>query len=99
RRLSIALADFCTQQHLTLFMVLLSALYTLLYRLTGKDDLIIGSPIAPRNSRELEPLLGFFVNTPALRARPPAEQAFRAFPRRGQSSRFARSRARCGKRC
>jgi amino acid adenylation domain-containing protein len=52
----------------TLFMVLLSGLYALLARLSGETDLIVGSPIANRNQREIEGLIGFFVNTLALRA-------------------------------
>ena len=51
----------------TLFMVLLSAFYVLLYRYTGQKDIVVGSPIANRNRQEIEPLIGFFVNTLALR--------------------------------
>ncbi|MEK9495952.1 amino acid adenylation domain-containing protein [Photorhabdus sp. P32] len=56
------------QQHgTTLFMTLLSAWAALLSRLSGQDDVVIGIPSANRNRREIEPLLGFFVNTLALR--------------------------------
>ncbi|HEU4964844.1 MAG TPA: amino acid adenylation domain-containing protein [Bacilli bacterium] len=51
----------------TLFMTLLAAYKTLLYRYTGQSDLIVGSPIAGRNRGEIEPLIGLFVNTLALR--------------------------------
>ena len=51
----------------TLFMTLLSGFAVLLYRYSGQDDIIIGSPIANRQRAELEGLLGFFVNTLALR--------------------------------
>ncbi|HEY5315364.1 MAG TPA: amino acid adenylation domain-containing protein, partial [Pirellulales bacterium] len=51
----------------TPFMFLLAALDTLLHRYTGCDDLVIGSPIAGRNRRELEPLVGFFANMLVLR--------------------------------
>ncbi len=53
----------------TLFMTLLAAFATLLYRYTGTPDLLIGSPIANRNRPEIEPLIGFFVNTLVLRTR------------------------------
>jgi amino acid adenylation domain-containing protein len=51
----------------TLFMTLLSAFKILLYRLTGLEDIIVGSPIAGRNRAEIEGLIGFFINTLALR--------------------------------
>lgn len=51
----------------TLFMTLLAAFYTLLYRYTGQEDITIGSPIANRTRSEIENLIGFFVNTLALR--------------------------------
>jgi amino acid adenylation domain-containing protein len=51
----------------TLFMTLLAAFQTLLYRYTGQEDICIGSPIANRNRSETEELIGFFVNTLVLR--------------------------------
>ncbi|MDM0053946.1 non-ribosomal peptide synthetase [Variovorax sp. J22R115] len=51
----------------TLFMTLLAAFATLLHRYSGQSDLVIGSPIANRTRGETEPLVGFFVNTLALR--------------------------------
>jgi len=51
----------------TLFMTVLAAWGAILSRLAGQEDLIIGTPSANRNHREIEPLIGFFVNTLALR--------------------------------
>ena len=51
----------------TLFMTLLAAFQTLLARYTGQEDIIVGSPIAGRTRVETEGLIGFFVNTLALR--------------------------------
>ncbi|HEY9858879.1 MAG TPA: amino acid adenylation domain-containing protein [Candidatus Obscuribacterales bacterium] len=51
----------------TLFMTLLAAFQTLLYRYTGQTDIAIGSPIANRNRSELESLIGFFANSLVLR--------------------------------
>lgn len=53
----------------TLFMALLSAFKLLLYRYTGQEDLVVGTPIANRTRPELENLVGFFVNTLVLRTR------------------------------
>src|SRR5207244_4707584 len=55
------------KEGVTLFMTLLAALATLLYRYTGQDDVVVGSPIANRNHIETEGLIGFFVNTLVLR--------------------------------
>ncbi|HEY9836326.1 MAG TPA: condensation domain-containing protein, partial [Vampirovibrionales bacterium] len=51
----------------TLFMTLLAAFQTLLYRYTQQEDIAVGSPIANRNRSEIEPLIGFFVNSLVLR--------------------------------
>ena len=51
----------------TLFLVLLTAFKILLYRYTDQEDIIVGTPIAGRNRTEMEGLIGFFVNTLALR--------------------------------
>ena len=51
----------------TPFMTLLAAWTVLLSRLSGQDDVVVGSPVANRNRLELEPLLGLFANTLALR--------------------------------
>jgi len=51
----------------TLFMTLLAAFQSLLYRYTGQEDICIGSPIANRNQTETHGLIGCFVNTLLLR--------------------------------
>ncbi|HTQ80450.1 MAG TPA: condensation domain-containing protein, partial [Thermoanaerobaculia bacterium] len=61
------LAELAGGEGATLFMVLATAVFLLLSRLTGQRDLLLGSPIANRSRRELEGLIGFFVNTLALR--------------------------------
>ncbi len=62
-----SLLSLSQQAGVTLFMTLLAAFQTLLYRYTGQTDIAVGSPIANRNRRELEDLLGFFTNTLVLR--------------------------------
>ena len=51
----------------TLYMTLLAAFQVLLSRYTGQDDIVVGSPIANRNRQEIEGLIGFFVNSLAMR--------------------------------
>src|SRR3954467_2900993 len=51
----------------TPFMTLLAAWQVLLSRYSGQKDIVAGTPIAGRNRSETEPLIGFFVNTLALR--------------------------------
>jgi len=51
----------------TLFITLLAAFQTLLYRYSGQTDIPVGSPIANRNRSEIEGLIGFFVNSLVLR--------------------------------
>ncbi len=55
------------QSGCTLFMTLLAAFGLLLSRYSGLSNIIIGSPIANRNQAAIEPLIGFFANTLALR--------------------------------
>ncbi len=56
------------QENITLFMTLLSAFLVLLARYSGQEDLVVGTSVANRPRTELEELIGFFVNTLALRA-------------------------------
>ncbi|RMR60974.1 non-ribosomal peptide synthetase [Pseudomonas cichorii] len=51
----------------TLYMTVMSAWAALLSRLCGQDEVVIGSPMANRTRAEVEPLIGFFVNTLAIR--------------------------------
>ncbi|RMW29077.1 Non-ribosomal peptide synthetase [Pseudomonas savastanoi pv. glycinea] len=67
RALTARLRALATQQGTTLFMNLLAAWSLLLMRLSGQDDVVIGVPSANRSQQELEGLIGFFVNTLALR--------------------------------
>ena len=62
-----ALKSLSRQSGVTLFMTLLAAFKTLLYRYTGREDIVIGSPIANRRWTEIEALIGFFVNILVLR--------------------------------
>jgi Condensation domain/Phosphopantetheine attachment site/AMP-binding enzyme C-terminal domain len=59
---ALALAHQCTT-----YVVLLAAFQTLLHRYTGLEDIIVGTTFANRNNKQLEELIGFFVNTVAMR--------------------------------
>jgi amino acid adenylation domain-containing protein/non-ribosomal peptide synthase protein (TIGR01720 family) len=61
----------------TLFMVLLAAFQVLLHRLTGQEDLVVGTPFAGRSDPGVADLVGMFVNTVALRASLAGDPPFR----------------------
>lgn len=64
---TIKLKNLSKRNGATLFMTLLSAFSTLLFRYSSQENIIVGTPIANRNRSEIESLIGFFVNTLALR--------------------------------
>jgi amino acid adenylation domain-containing protein/thioester reductase-like protein len=64
------------QQSCTLFMTLLAAYNTLLYRYTGQEDILVGTPIANRDRTEIEGLIGFFVNTLVMRTEVLGDRTF-----------------------
>ncbi|QQE72804.1 amino acid adenylation domain-containing protein [Brevibacillus composti] len=70
------------QEGATLFMTLLAAFKTLVYRYSGQSDLVIGTPIAGRKHRETESLIGLFLNLLALRTDVSGELSFRDLLRR-----------------
>lgn len=72
-----SLKTLSKQSGCTLSMTLLAAFKVLLYRYSGQDDLIVGMPIAGRNQVEVEELIGFFVNTVALRSSLAGNPTFR----------------------
>lgn len=63
----------------TLYMLLLAAYSTMLSRLSGQDDIIIGSPTAGRSHADLADMLGMFANTLALRTNPAGEKEFASY--------------------
>ncbi|MED1913794.1 non-ribosomal peptide synthase/polyketide synthase [Bacillus thuringiensis] len=73
------LKELAAQTGSTLYMVLLAAYTALLHQYTGQDDIIVGTPIAGRPHADLEPILGMFVGTLALRNYPKAELTFRSY--------------------
>jgi non-ribosomal peptide synthetase component F len=69
RDLTQALRVLSQGQNCTLFMTLLTLFDVLLYRYSGQNDILVGTPIANRNRVDVEKLIGFCVNTLVMRAR------------------------------
>jgi len=63
-----SLRELSRRENVSMYMTLLAAFKVLLHCYSGKTDIVIGSPIAGRNRAELEPLIGFFINTLVMRS-------------------------------
>jgi amino acid adenylation domain-containing protein len=72
-----ALKTLSQSEGVTLFMLLLAAFQGLLFRYTGEDDILVGSPFAGRNRIETEEVIGFFINTVVLRTSLSGNPSFR----------------------
>ena len=77
-----ALKTLSQQEGVTLYMTLLAAFKTLLYRYTGQDDIVVGTFSANRNRPELEGLIGCFLNTLVLRTDMSGTPSFRELLKR-----------------
>jgi amino acid adenylation domain-containing protein len=85
-KLTESLKILSQREGLTLFTTLLAAFKVLLQRYTGQDDIVVGAPIAGRNSAEIEGLIGFFVNTVVMRTDLSGDPTFRQLLRRVQET-------------
>jgi len=72
-----ALQEICSREGATLFMAMLAAFQTLLYRYSGQNDISIGTPVANRSHPATQDMIGFFVNTLVLRSRLSDDTGFR----------------------
>jgi amino acid adenylation domain-containing protein len=77
QRLTKEIKQTCQREGVTLFMMLLAAFQVLLSRYSGQTDVVVGTPIANRMRAETEALIGFFVNTLALRTSLAGEPSWR----------------------
>ena len=73
------LLEFSRGQTASLFMTLLALVKVLLYRYTGQEDIIVGSPIAGRIHADLEDQVGFYLNTLPLRDQIRSDVSFERF--------------------
>lgn len=74
-----ALNCLASEYDATLYIVLLTIYYIMLYRLSGQEDIVVGTPIAARRHADLEQIIGMFVNTLALRNYPSGDKTFKDF--------------------
>jgi amino acid adenylation domain-containing protein/non-ribosomal peptide synthase protein (TIGR01720 family) len=86
KRLADALDGVARQERATLFMALLAGFYALLQRYSGQSDLVVGTAIAGRSRPELEPLIGPFINTLALRTDVSGDPTFRTLVARARET-------------
>ncbi|MCP4155877.1 MAG: non-ribosomal peptide synthetase, partial [bacterium] len=63
----------------TLYMTLLAVFTILLAKLSGQEDIIVGTPTAGRRHADLENIIGMFLNTLAMRNYPAGEKTFRQY--------------------
>ncbi|MEM9821143.1 MAG: amino acid adenylation domain-containing protein [Bacteroidota bacterium] len=75
-KLSEKILQIANEKEATPFMFFLTALNTLLFRYTGQQDFCVGSPIAGRTVKEVESMIGFFINNLVLRAQLAKDMSF-----------------------
>ncbi len=73
------LKELAREEDATMFMVLLALYVVLLSRVSGQDDIVVGTGLAGRGHADLQSIIGMFVNTLALRNYPAAHKTFRQF--------------------
>ena len=71
-----ALLMLSQEENVTLYMTLLAAFKVLIYRYVSQSDICVGSPVAGRQQQQLESLIGFFVNTLAIRSHVTGSMSF-----------------------
>ncbi|UCH94151.1 MAG: amino acid adenylation domain-containing protein [Candidatus Aminicenantes bacterium] len=65
-----ALKSFANNENATLYMILLASLTVLLAKLSGDEDITVGTPVASRRHMDLQPIIGMFVGTLVMRNYP-----------------------------
>jgi amino acid adenylation domain-containing protein len=80
-RSTVGLRELARAEGATLYMVLLAAYHTLLFRYTAQEDILVGSPVACRSRPEFRSVVGNFTNLIVLRSAPEAQKTFRTFLR------------------
>ena len=73
------LRQLAREEGVSLYSVLLSGFYLMLSCYSGQDDIVVGTPVANRHYREIEDLVGFFVNSMALRMEMDPQETLQGF--------------------
>lgn len=76
---TMVLKSWLAPQGITLYMMMIAILSIFLSKLGDQEDIIIGTPIAGRRHADLDPIIGMFVNTLAIRNYPEGEKTFNQF--------------------
>ena len=79
RELTSAFIHLAQKEQVTMYMLLLAAYYALLYKYTGREDIVVGFPISGRPHPDLENIVGMFVNTLPMRNFPAGRKIFAQF--------------------
>src|SRR5438876_11233816 len=83
---TVSLKALCQQEGVTLFIALLAVVQALLKRYTGQEDILVGTPVANRTRKELEDMIGYFLNTLVLRGDLSGDPTFRELLRRAKET-------------
>jgi amino acid adenylation domain-containing protein len=75
------LRQICRENDLTIYMLLFSLFNVLLAKISGQEDIIVGTPVAGRRHNDLDHIIGMFVNTLAIRNYPQEQLSFIEFVR------------------
>ena len=76
-----AIREMSVKEQVTTYMTLLAVWKVLLWRYSGQQDIVVGTPIANRSRREVEGLIGYFANTLVIRSRVEGDKSFEEFLR------------------
>jgi amino acid adenylation domain-containing protein len=79
KELTAKLHTFCAEHEVTLFMLMMAIYSILMAKYADQEDIVIGIPVAGRNTAGFERIIGMFVNTLAIRSFPQAELTFFQF--------------------
>lgn len=81
KELSLAIEAFTGEEEVTEYMVFLSAVMVLLAKYSRQSDILVGTPVSGRTHKEVEKMMGMFVNTLVMRGKPEACKSFQEFVR------------------
>ena len=82
--LTAPLLDLTRREQVTIYRLMLAAFLVWIHRCCGQDDIVVGTPVADRLNPEVQPLVGFFLNTVPIRTRLEGSLTFRELLRRVQ---------------